>query len=46
MKKGILIIALMLFGVMTNAQETLYLVFEFMKVDNEQPAAYDENETF
>lgn len=46
MKKGILIIALMLFGVMTNAQETLYLVFEFMKVDNEQSAAYDETESF
>lgn len=46
MKKGVLIIALMLFGFMTNAQETLYLVFEFMKVDNEQSTAYDETESF
>ena len=46
MKKIVLIVALMLFGVVTNAQEKLYLIFEFMKVDNEQEAAYSEIETF
>jgi len=44
MKKVVLIAALMLFGVMANAQENLYLVFEFMKVDNEQEKAYAETE--
>ncbi len=29
-----------------NAQEKLYLVFEFMKVDNEQETAYGETEEF
>lgn len=37
---------MMLFGVMANAQEKLYLVFEFMKVDNEQETAYAETEEF
>ncbi|WP_273567342.1 hypothetical protein [Maribacter halichondriae] len=46
MKKVVLIAVLMLFGVMANAQEKLYLVFEFMKVDNEQEAAYGETEEF
>tara|TARA_R110002126_G_scaffold129581_3_gene272502 strand:- start:116 stop:910 length:795 start_codon:yes stop_codon:yes gene_type:complete len=46
MKKVVLIIALTLFGLTIKAQEELYLVFEFMKVDNEQMAAYDETETF
>lgn len=46
MKKVVLIAVLMLFGVMANAQEKLYLVFEFMKVDNEQDAAYNETEEF
>jgi len=46
MKKVILIAVLMLFGVMANAQEKLYLVFEFMKVDNEQESAYAETEEF
>lgn len=38
MKKVVLITALMLLGFMANAHEKLYLVFEFMKVDNEQDA--------
>tara|TARA_R110001592_G_scaffold124156_6_gene332859 strand:- start:2168 stop:2962 length:795 start_codon:yes stop_codon:yes gene_type:complete len=46
MKKVVLFIALTLFGLTIKAQEELYLVFEFMKVDNEQMAAYDETETF
>jgi hypothetical protein len=46
MKKVVLLIALTLFGLTIKAQEQLYLVFEFMKVDNEQMAAYDETETF
>jgi hypothetical protein len=46
MKKLILIAVLMLFGVAANAQDKLYLVFEFMKVDNEQEAAYWETEEF
>ncbi len=46
MKKVVLITTLMLFGFTTNAQEKLYLVFEFMKVDNEQEAAYAETEEF
>lgn len=46
MKKVVLITALMLFGLTANAQEKLYLVFEFMKVDNEQEAAYGEVESF
>ncbi len=36
----------MFFGLVANAQEKLYLVFEFMKVDNEQEAAYAETEAF
>ncbi len=46
MKKLLLISALMLLGFTVNAQEKLYLVFEFMKVDNEQEAAYTETEAF
>ncbi|MFX0555538.1 hypothetical protein ACOCEA_02000 [Maribacter sp. CXY002] len=46
MKKVVLIAALMLLGVMASAQEKLYLVFEFMKVDNEQDSAYTETEEF
>lgn len=37
---------LMLFGAIINAQEKLYLVFEFMKVDNEQETAYADTEEF
>lgn len=46
MKKIGIIIAMVLLGNMTMAQEKLYLVFEFMKVDNEQEAAYVETEAF
>ncbi len=46
MKKVVVIAVLMLFGVMANAQEKLYLVFEFMKVDNEQEIAYADTEEF
>ncbi|MDC6387409.1 hypothetical protein PP182_01855 [Maribacter sp. PR1] len=46
MKKVMLIVVLMLFCGMANAQEKLYLVFEFMKVDNEQETAYSEVEEF
>jgi len=46
MKKLMIITALMVFGFTANAQEKLYLVFEFMKVDNEQEAAYSETESF
>ena len=46
MRKVTLIIALMICGIMVNAQEKLYLVFEFMKVDNEQESAYADTEEF
>lgn len=46
MKNSIVVMALMLFGNMSMAQEKLYLIFEFMKVDNEQEAAYSEAEAF
>lgn len=46
MKKITVIIAMMLLGNLGIAQEKLYLVFEFMKVDNEQEAAYAETEAF
>jgi hypothetical protein len=46
MRKIGVVIALMLLGNMAIAQEKLYLVFEFMKVDNEQEAAYAETEAF
>ncbi len=46
MKHLIMVMALMLLGNMSMAQEKLYLVFEFMKVDNEQEAAYGETEAF
>jgi hypothetical protein len=42
MKNLLIIIALMLVGNNGIAQEKLYLIFEFMKVDNEQEAAYME----
>lgn len=38
--------ALMLLGNFAVAQEKLYLIFEFMKVDNEQEAAYADTEEF
>ena len=46
MKKVVLITALLLFGFTAYAQEKLYLVFEFMKVDNEQESDYNETEAF
>lgn len=46
MKKLILFIAVVLLGASSIAQEKLYLIFEFMKVDNEQEAAYMETEEF
>lgn len=46
MKKLILITIVLLIGQYTIAQEKLYLVFEFMKVDNEQESAYAETEEF
>lgn len=46
MKKLLLMTALFLFAVNVNAQDKLYLVFEFMKVDNEQESDYWEVESF
>lgn len=46
MKRVVWITALLLFGFTANAQEKLYLVFEFMKVDNEQESDYNETEAF
>lgn len=46
MKKTLLIIALIFFGGNGFAQEKTYLLFEFMKVDNTQEAAYSETENF
>lgn len=46
MKNVVLVTAFMLFSVIAGAQEKLYLVFEFMKVDNEQETAYMETEEF
>ena len=46
MKKLLILIALMLVGNNAIAQDKLYLIFEFMKVDNEQEAAYMETEAF
>jgi len=46
MKKLLTLIAILLFGNTVIAQDKLYLVFEFMKVDNEQEIAYWETESF
>jgi len=46
MKKLLILIALMLVGNNGIAQDKLYLIFEFMKVDNEQEQAYSETEAF
>lgn len=46
MKKLMLITAVLLLTFQLTAQEKLYLVFEFMKVDNQQEAAYGETEEF
>ena len=46
MKKLTIVIALLLMGHTAIAQEKLYLIFEFMKVDNDQETAYAETEAF
>ena len=46
MKKTLLIVALILFTISSFAQDKLFLVFEMMKVDNEQEMAYWETENF
>jgi hypothetical protein len=46
MKKLLILIALMLVANNGFAQDKLYLIFEFMKVDNEQEQAYWETEAF
>ena len=47
MKKLFLLLLLSFFIVeYSPAQEKLYLIFDFMKVDNEQEAGYAETEAF
>lgn len=46
MKKILLFVALILFSISSFAQDKLYLIFEMMKVDNEQEMAYWETENF
>ena len=46
MKKFIVIIIALFITSASFSQEKLYLLFEFMKVDNEQEAAYWETESF
>ncbi|MCK0190156.1 hypothetical protein [Arenibacter sp. F20364] len=46
MKNVLILIALVIVGNMAIAQEKLYLVFEFMQVDNDQEVAYAETEEF
>ena len=46
MKKFILLLAVILIGSNSFAQDKLYLMFEFMKVDNEQESDYMETESF
>jgi hypothetical protein len=46
MKKLFMFIAVILFSGNMIAQDKLYLLFEFMKVDNEQETAYGETESF
>lgn len=46
MKKFIMLILTILLSSNAIAQDKLYLVFEFMKVDNEQEVAYMETESF
>lgn len=46
MKNLVILIALMLVSNNGIAQDKLYLIFEFMKVDNEQEQAYMETEEF
>ncbi len=46
MKKLMIFIAIVLLSSSSIAQDKLYLLFEFMKVDNEQESAYMETEEF
>lgn len=46
MKRLLMVIVTALFVYNVSAQEKLYLLFEFMKVDNEQETAYMETEEF
>ena len=46
MKKLMMLIVVALFAINVSAQEKLYLVFEFMQVDNEQETTYMETEEF
>lgn len=46
MKKLLMLIAIVLLGSNAIAQEKTYLIFELMKVDNEQESAYEETENF
>lgn len=46
MKKFVLLLVVILIGFNSFAQDKLYLVFEFMKVDNEQESDYRETESF
>lgn len=45
MKRLFMFIAVILFSGHVNAQDKLYLLFEFMKVDNEQETAYWDTES-
>lgn len=46
MKKLLMLIAIILLSNTVIAQDKLYLLFEFMKVDNEQESVYLETESF
>ncbi|MDH5414773.1 MAG: hypothetical protein OEW87_11600, partial [Flavobacteriaceae bacterium] len=46
MKKILLILTIILIGGNVFAQDKLYLLFEFMKVDEEQEIVYDKTESF
>ena len=46
MKKLMMFTVAVMMTFQLAAQEKLYLIFEFMKVDNKQEAAYAETEAF
>lgn len=46
MKKYVILIALAFLCINSYSQDKLYLIFELMKVDNEQEQAYSETEAF
>ena len=46
MKRFFLVLMALMFGSSMTAQDKYYLLFEFMKVDNEQVSAYMETENF